>query len=251
MFAFKASVILSEFKTYQPELLAKMETIFRVDKPIARQDYDQLTDISIDYAIMEKTEKGVVLPSDIGWSDIGSWKSLYDFLEKDADNNVVDGDVIMQDTRNCLILSHNRLIAANRLRDMAVVETPDSVFVSDLEHSRDVKSIVSKLKNEGRREFHQHRSGYHPWGILKLLDDTDNCTAAELKVNSNASLELPANKNAAYHLFVVKGQPTVSTGSNRKILNSRQSITCSAAEPVRIENTKKAELSLIQLELNI
>ena len=249
MFAFKASVILSEFKTYQPELLAKMETIFRVDKPIARQDYDQLTDISIDYAIMEKTEKGVVLPSDIGWSDIGSWKSLYDFLEKDADNNVVDGDVIMQDTRNCLILGHNRLIAANRLRDIAVVETPDSVFVSDLEHSRDVKSIVSKLKDEGRREFHQHRSVYHPWGILKLLDDTDNCTAAELTVNSNASLELPANKNTAYHLFVVKGQAAVSTGSNRKILNSRESITCSAEAQVRIENTKKDELSLIQLEL--
>jgi mannose-1-phosphate guanylyltransferase/mannose-6-phosphate isomerase len=249
MFAFKASVILSEFKTYQPELLAKMKTIFTVDKPIARQDYDKLTDISIDYAIMEKTEKGVVLPSDIGWSDIGSWKSLYDFLKKDTDNNVVDGDVIMQDTRNCLILGHHRLIATNRLRDMAVVETPDSVFVSDLERSRDVKSIVSKLKDQGRGEFHQHRSVHHPWGIFKLLDHADSYTTAELTVCPHSSLKLPANKGTAYHLFVVKGQATVSTGSDRKILNSRDSITCSAEEQVRIENTKKTELSLIQLEL--
>jgi len=249
MFAFKASVILTEFKTYQPELLSKMKTIFTVDKPIARQDYDQLTDISIDYAIMEKTEKGVVLPSDIGWSDIGSWKSLYDFLKKDTDNNVVGGDVITQDTRNCLILGHSRLIATNRLRGMAVVETPDSVFVSDLERSRDVKSIVSKLKDQGRKEFHQHRSEYHPWGILKLLEHTDSCTTNELTVYSDSSLSLPANKNTAYHLFVVKGQATISTGSNRKTLNPRESLTCSAESQVRIENTKKTELSLIQLEL--
>jgi mannose-1-phosphate guanylyltransferase/mannose-1-phosphate guanylyltransferase/mannose-6-phosphate isomerase len=249
MFAFKASVILSEFKTYQPELLAKMKTIFTPDKPIARQDYDQLTDISIDYAIMEKTEKGVVLPSDIGWSDIGSWKSLYGFLKKDADNNVVDGDVILQDTRNCLILGHDRLIATNRLRDIAVVETPDAVFVSDLERSRDVKSIVSKLKDQGRREFHQHRSVHHPWGILKLFEQTDSCTTTGLTVYSGASLSLPASKNSAYHLFIVKGRATVSIGSNRKTLNSRQSFTCSAEEPVHIENKKETELSLIQLEL--
>jgi mannose-1-phosphate guanylyltransferase/mannose-1-phosphate guanylyltransferase/mannose-6-phosphate isomerase len=239
MFAFKASVILSEFKTYQPELLAKMKTIFTPDKPIARQDYDQLTDISIDYAIMEKTEKGVVLPSE----------SLYGFLKKDADNNVVDGDVILQDTRNCLILGHDRLIATNRLRDIAVVETPDAVFVSDLERSRDVKSIVSKLKDQGRREFHQHRSVHHPWGILKLFEQTDSCTTTGLTVYSGASLSLPASKNSAYHLFIVKGRATVSIGSNRKTLNSRQSFTCSAEEPVHIENKKETELSLIQLEL--
>jgi len=249
MFAFKASVILSEFKTHQPELLAKMKSIFTVDKPIARQDYEQLSDISIDHAIMEKTEKGVVLPSDFGWSDIGSWKSLYDFLKKDDDNNVVDGDVILQDTRNCLILGHDRLIAANGLRDIAVVETADSVFVSDLDRSRDVKSIVSRLKDQGRREFHQHRSAYHPWGISRLLDHGDNCKTAELTVYPHSALELPANKNTVYHLFVVKGQATVSAGSDRKILHSRESITCSAKEQVRIDNTQKDELYLIQLEL--
>ncbi|MGD9350391.1 MAG: mannose-1-phosphate guanylyltransferase, partial [Desulfobacterales bacterium] len=130
MFAFKASIIMAEFKAHQPELLGKMQALFEDGTSIRKEDYDQLDNISIDYAIMEKTARGAVLPSDFGWSDIGSWKSLYDFLEKDADNNVIDGDVMVQNTRSSLILGHDRLIAANRLQDMVVVETADSVFVS-------------------------------------------------------------------------------------------------------------------------
>jgi len=248
MFAFKASVILAEFKSHQPELLKKMKSIFKLDKPIARKDYDQLTNISIDYAIMEKTAKGVVLPSDFGWSDIGSWKSLYDFLEKDTDNNVIDGDVIAQDTRNCLILGHDRLIATNRLRDMAVIETPDSVFVSDLEHSRDVKSIVTELKEKQRREYQQHRSVYHPWGVSRLLERKGNYTATELTVYARSELELPVKPNTAYHFFVLKGRAKFITGSKHKTLRAGEAITC-RNEEAAIENAAKTQLSLIQVEL--
>jgi mannose-1-phosphate guanylyltransferase/mannose-6-phosphate isomerase len=249
MFAFKASVILTEFEAHQPELLKKMKSIFKVAKPIARKDYDLIADISIDYAIMEKTAKGVVLPSDFGWSDIGSWKSLYDFLQKDDDSNVIDGDIIVQDTRNCLILGHDRLIAANRIREMVVVDTADAVFVSDLEHSRDVKSIVHLLKEQQREEYQQHRSVYHPWGISKLLERKENYTATELTVFPSASLVLPVQTNAVYHLFVLKGSAKCTTGSKDKILNSGEAITCPAKALSRIENTAITELSLIQLEL--
>ena len=201
MFAFKASVLLEEFKTYQPEMLAAMEACFSADQPLAAEDYDRLENISIDYAIMEKTDKCVVVPSDFGWSDIGSWKSLYDFLEKDAANNVIEGDVIARDTRNCFIQGHDRLIATNRLRDMVVVETPDSIFVSDIEHSRDVKSIVTELKDRGRKEYQQHRTVYHPWGISKLLEQRDNYMAAELTVYPESKLQLPDGGNQIQHLF--------------------------------------------------
>ena len=164
MFAFKASVILDEFRTWQPDLLGKMNAIFDPPRPITKEAYDRLPDISIDYAVMEKTIRGVVLPSDFGWSDIGSWKSLYDFLPKDADLNVIDGDVIANDTRGCFILGSDRLIAVNHLKDTVVVETPDSIFVSDIDHSRDVKSIVARLKANGRKEYHQHRTIHYPWG---------------------------------------------------------------------------------------
>ncbi len=249
MFAFKASVIFAEFKTHQPGLLKKMKSIFKVDKPMARKDYDLLTNISIDYAIMEKTAKGVVLPSDFGWSDIGSWKSLYDFLAKDADNNVVEGDVILQDTRNCLILGHDRLIAANRLRNMVVVETTDSVFISDLEHSRDVKSIVTELKEQQRKEYRQHRSAYHPWGISKRLEHKDNYAATKLTVYPLSSLELSVKPNTAYHLFIVEGRGKIITGPEEKTLGQGEAITCRAEEQARIENAAKTELSLIQLEI--
>ncbi|UCE52109.1 MAG: mannose-1-phosphate guanylyltransferase/mannose-6-phosphate isomerase [Desulfobacterales bacterium] len=249
MFAFKVSVILEEFKTHQPELLATMEEIFSVEQPLAKEDYDRLENISIDYAIMEKTDKCVVLPSDFGWSDIGSWKSLYDFLEKDANNNIIDGDVIAQDTQNCFILSHDRLIATNRLQNMVVVETPDSIFVSDLDHSRDVKSIVSELKDQGRKEYHQHRSVYHPWGISKLLEQIDNYTVAALTVYSDSFLQLPGDTHTAHHLFVIKGQAKISAASQHKMLSSGDSITCPAKGQVSIENTGKQDLNLIQVEL--
>ncbi len=249
MFAFKASVILAEFKTHQPELLRNMQAIFAVDKSIAKKDYDQLADISIDYAIMEKTAIGVVLPSDFGWSDIGSWKSLYDFRGKDADKNVIDGDVMVQDTRNSLILSHDRLIAANHLRDMVVVETADSVFVSDLENSRDVKSFVARLKDQGRKEFQRHRCVYHPWGIVKLLEHEDNYAAAELTVYRGASFELPSQTNSTYHLLVLDGRAKISTDSEDKELRSGEAITCHATAKANIENAAKAELRLIQIEL--
>jgi mannose-1-phosphate guanylyltransferase/mannose-6-phosphate isomerase len=251
MFAFKASVMLAEFEAHQPELLGKMRILLRDDKSISKEDYDQLDAISIDYAIMEKTAKGVVLPSDFGWSDIGSWKSLYDFLEKDGDNNVIDGDVMVQNTRNSLILGHDRLIAANYLRDMVVVETADSVFVSDLENSRDVKCFVATLKDRGRAEFQRHRSVNHPWGIFKLLERQVNYTAAELTVYRGASLELAPLNDGACHILVVEGRTKISAGSKRKDLRAGQTFTCRAPANVNIENTAESDLRLIQVELGM
>ncbi|UCG08500.1 MAG: mannose-1-phosphate guanylyltransferase/mannose-6-phosphate isomerase [Desulfobacterales bacterium] len=250
MFAFKVSVILEEFKIHQPTLLPPMEEIFSVGPSLVKEDYNRLENISIDYAIMEKTDKCVVLPSDFGWSDIGSWKSLYDFLEKDENDNVIDGDVITQDTRNCFILGRDRLITTNRLRQVVVVETPDSIFVSDLDHSRDVKSIVSKLKDQGRKEYHQHRTVYHPWGISKLLEQRENYAAAELTVYPGASLQLPGDTDTVRHFLVIKGQASVSIGSQKRTLSSGESITSKEDEPVSIENTGKQEINLIHMELS-
>jgi mannose-1-phosphate guanylyltransferase/mannose-6-phosphate isomerase len=249
MFAFKASVLLEEFKTHQPKMLAAMEACFSIDQPIARQDYDRLENISIDYAIMEKTDKCVVVPSDFGWSDIGSWKSLYDFLEKDTANNVIDGDVIARDTRNCFIQGHDRLIATNRLRDMVVVETPDSIFVSDIEHSRDVKSIVAELKDRGRKEYQQHRTVYHPWGISKLLEQRDNYAADELKVYPGSNLQLPNDNDKILHLFVISGNVTISDNSQSKAVSAGFSFTSAVNGKISIENNSEKEAFLIRVAL--
>jgi mannose-1-phosphate guanylyltransferase len=164
MFAFKGSVLIEEMETHLPGLVKDMRRMLSKGGEIPLDDYQRLPDISIDHAIMEKTKKGVALPADFGWSDIGTWKSLYDFLPKDENENVISGDVVAQNSRGCLIMGHKRLVVANHLTDMVIVETPDSIFVSDLKNSRDVKSVVEDLKREGRAECRRHVPEYHSQG---------------------------------------------------------------------------------------
>jgi mannose-1-phosphate guanylyltransferase/mannose-6-phosphate isomerase len=247
MFAFRASVILEEFRVHQPALLQALQELFGRGLPIRREDYLRLPDLSIDYAVMEKTDKGVVLPSDIGWSDIGSWKSLYDFLPKDEGGNAMDGDVITQATRGCLILGNDRLIAANRLENLVVVETPDSIFVSDIEHSRDVKSIVTELKQRGRSEVQQHLTLHFPWGTKTLLEASDGNRTSRLVVYPQASGVLEEPAGAAVHFFLLSGCAKVSAGRRRRRMSAGDSLTFPATHPIRIENPQEERLRMIQI----
>lgn len=247
MFAFRASVILEEFRIHQPRLLQALQDLFALGQPIRREDYLRLPDLSIDYAVMEKTDKGVVLPSDFGWSDIGSWKSLFDFLPKDGDGNVLDGDVITQATRGCLILAHDRLIAANGLQDMVVVETSDSIFVSDIDHSRDVKSIVTELKQRGRSEVQQHLTLHFPWGTRTLLEELDGHRTSRLMIYPRATAVLEESAGEAVHLFLLSGCAKVSAGRRRRRMSAGDVLTLPAVPPVRIENPQEERLQLIQI----
>jgi mannose-1-phosphate guanylyltransferase/mannose-6-phosphate isomerase len=250
MFAFKASVMQDEFRTHQSDLLKIMEAISDGVKPIAKEDYDQLPDISIDYAIMEKTDRGVVLPSDFGWNDIGSWKSLYDFLPKDDESNVIDGDVISIDTQGCFILGSDRLIATNHIENMVVVETPDSIFVSNIDRSRDVKSIVARLKEKGRKEYHQHRTVHFPWGSRTLLEQKEGYTVYRLLVYPKSCLEAEMDAAASMHLVVVKGSARVGANGKTQKLNQGKSLTISKPGTVSIENKSKESVFLIQVLLD-
>ena len=249
MFAFKASVIMDEFRTWQPDLFEKMNTIFDPARPMTKEEYDRLPDISIDYAVMEKTTRGVVLPSDFGWSDIGSWKSLYDFLPKDADLNVIDGDVITNNTRNCFILGSDRLIAVNHLKDTVVVETPDSIFVSDIDHSRNVKAIVTRLKEKGRKEYHQHRTVHYPWGSRTWLEQKDDFTVARLMIYPASTLQADLDAPDAMHLVVVKGAARVTADGQPLNLNQGESTVITAKGVVSVENTGDQPVYLIQVRI--
>ena len=249
MFAFKASIILNEFHQHQADLLDQMKAMTDGGKTIARKDYEQLPAISIDYAIMEKTDLGVVLPSDFGWSDIGSWKSLYDFLPKDDDSNVIDGDVISHDTRSCFIMGRNRLIATNHIENMVVVETPDSIFVSDIDHSRDVKSIVARLKEKGRQEYHQHRTIHFPWGSRTLLEQKEGYTVSRLLIYPGSILQVEVDTAAFIHLVAAKGSVKVAIGRKTQDLNQGRALTLSTPGTVDIENTSGQPIWLIQVQL--
>jgi mannose-6-phosphate isomerase-like protein (cupin superfamily) len=216
---------------------------------ITEKAYGRLQNISIDYAIMEVTTKGVVLPSDFGWSDIGTWKSLYDFLPKDDHNNVIEGDVFTKDTENCLVLGYERLIATNRLNRTVVVETPDAVFVSDMDYSRDAKSFPALLKDQGRREYLRHQTEYHSWGSYTLLDVKEDHKVARMMIHPGSAYE-PSNILMTLHLSVIKGQAKVTAGTRSQVLTQGESMVISGTDAVTFENPGTGPLHLIQVEMD-
>ena len=226
-----------------------MEEIVGARDPVLLEDYQQLPNISIDYAIMESTKKGVVLPSDFGWSDIGSWKSLFDFLPKDSQHNVTVGDVIAKDTQNCFIMGNERLIATNHLRDMVVVETPDSVFVSDMDRSRDVKEIVIQLKESGRREYHTHRLVYYPWGTLMLLEQKEGYRVDRMVLYPKATVRIEAEAAATRQMICVHGEVNMISDKGAISLKAGQTAVVSPKESGRMNNIGKKNAGIIQVKL--
>lgn len=245
MFAFKMSVMLKELTIYQPELLNTMNRMVSSQEVISNDAYEQLPNISIDYAVMEKTDKGAVLPSDFGWSDIGSWKSLYDFLPKDSNRNVIDGDVIANNSENSLIMGYERLIATNNINNMVVVETPDAVFVSDMESSRDVKSIVETLKEKGRKEYHKHKTVYHPWGTITVLEQKDDFRVARYVIDSGSSLDVKTGVSVLKYLIVIKG----SGKTARESLGAGQSIMLAENKTIFLKNPEQKPLTVVEITL--
>ncbi|MFC1816384.1 mannose-1-phosphate guanylyltransferase/mannose-6-phosphate isomerase [Thermodesulfobacteriota bacterium] len=249
MFVFKASVILEEFNKSQSQLLNRMRAIVSGQDSVSKTAYEGLPNISIDYAIMESTDKGVVLPSDFGWSDIGSWKSLYDFLPKDENNNVINGDVIANDTTNCFIMGHERLIATNHLHNMVVVETPDSVFVSDIDDSRNVKAIVDQLKEKGRQEYHTHRTIHYPWGRSTLLEQKNDFKIDRLVLYPASVFESKRDAAAIINLFLMKGSVRVTTKKGSRLLQKGQSTAISEKGLVKIENRGEETAYITQVQI--
>jgi mannose-1-phosphate guanylyltransferase/mannose-6-phosphate isomerase len=249
MFAFRASVMQNEFARHKPALLHGLTAGLANAAGLTRQAYAGLENISFDHAIMEKTDKGVVLPSDFGWSDIGTWKSLYDFSRKDAGANVLEGDVITRETTGCLIKGHRRLIAVNHMQNTVVVETPDAVFVSDMEHSRDVKAIVADLKARGRQEYHHHGTIHYPWGRVTALEHEQQRTVDRLVVYPGAGLDVGAPAGGCVHLVAVEGRAGLVHAGGRSVIEAGQSVQVPPATALRLENNETADLVVIQVRI--
>jgi mannose-1-phosphate guanylyltransferase/mannose-6-phosphate isomerase len=250
MFTFKASVMIQELGVHHSELLHKMKQLPLEETRVSLEDYQQLPNISIDYAVMEKTDKAAVLPSDFGWSDIGSWKSLYDFIPKDTNGNVIEGDVISENTQNSLIMGHERLIATNKINNIVVVETPDAVFVSDLENSRDVKSIVEKLKEKERSEYQKHKTSFHQWGTLSVLETTPDFSVIRRDMYPGSKCEIKTDGSTRKHLIIIKGVAKSKTHNQSRFLNAGQSLFLPENQKLILENTGDESLIVIGVKAN-
>lgn len=237
MFAFMASTVLNEFKRFEPDMLAKMRAIVKKGDPISVKAYQALPSISFDVAIMEKTAKGVVLPSDFGWSDIGTWKSLYAYMPKDGDGNVIAGDVIVSNTKNSLIIAKSRLVTANDMSGAAIVETPDAIFISRLETSRNVKDIVSVLKQQDRREYQEHLLQTHAWGSIQYLEKTDELLVAKLVIKPHAVYGKIPHRPGRWHICLLSGDAQIAHAGERYGLQPGNSLSLDVQHEITIRNS--------------
>jgi len=242
MFAFRGSVILGEFRKYQPVMFKQMTVIVQQGDPIPVDSYERLDSISFDVAIMEKTTRGVVLPSDFGWSDIGSWKSLHASLPKDKVGNAITGDVVVHNTRNSLLIAKSRLIAVNDLSDVAVVETSDAVFVSGLETSRNVKDIVSLLEQQNRREHQVHLLEKHDWGTIQFFEKTDEIIVARLTLKPQATYRFNLASRGRWHICLIAGNCQIASGQIQHQMQAGESRSVDIQDGLFLQNTNKTDL---------
>jgi len=254
MFLFKASVFLAELERLEPELLAHCrEALAKGGKDL---DFFRLEStafakakaISIDYAVMERTDKAVVVPVEMGWSDIGSWEALWATAERDASGNATKGDVLHHGTRNSYLRSEGPLVAAVGIEDVVVVATQDAVLVSHKSASQDVKRIVEQLEKSGRELHTTHRKVYRPWGSYESIDNGDKFQVKHITVNPGAKLSLQMHHKRAEHWIVVSGTARVTCDDKVFPLNENQSTYIPLGSKHRLENTGSEPLHLIEVQ---
>jgi mannose-1-phosphate guanylyltransferase/mannose-6-phosphate isomerase len=254
MFLFKASVFLTEMEKLEPELLASCRLAVAQGKNdldffrLAPAPFESCKSNSIDYAVMERTDKAAMVPVDMGWSDIGSWESLWAAAVKDGTGNRTQGDVLHHGVRNSYLRSEGPLVAAVGLEDIVVVATKDAVLVSHKAASQDVKKIVEQLEKSGRELHLTHRKVYRPWGAYESIDNGDNFQVKHITVNPGAKLSLQMHYKRAEHWIVVSGTAQVTCGDNVFPLRENESTYIPLGSRHRLENTGTEPLHLIEVQ---
>ena len=254
MFMFRASAYLAELGRYAPAMLAACRAALAAagrDLDFLRlpaQEFASCPSDSIDYAVMERTNRAVVVPLAAGWSDVGSWAALADALPRDAEGNVTAGDVLTEDSSGCYLHSTSRLVAAVGLRDHVVVETKDAVLVAPRDRVQDVKELVAELKARGRYETSLHREVYRPWGSYDSIDSGDRFQVKRLIVNPGATLSLQLHHHRAEHWVVVTGTAKVTRGDEVFTLSENESTYIPIGARHRIENPGKIPLHIIEVQ---
>ena len=254
MFLFKAGRYLDELKAFRPDIYNACEQAMKdteADLDFVRIDKDAFAacpDESIDYAVMEKTADAVVVPMDAGWNDIGSWSSLWDVSEKDANGNAVVADAITLDTTNSYIRGEDRLVATIGVDDLVIVDTKDALMVVAKDRVQDVKKVVQALKDEGRSEFEFHREVYRPWGKYDSIDNGERYQVKRITVKPGAKLSVQMHHHRAEHWIVVSGTAKVTKGEETFLLAENQSTYIPIGVVHALENPGKVALELIEVQ---
>ena len=254
IFLFKASRYLSELSKLRPDIYeACKSSIATVQKDldfirVDSEAFECCPSESIDYAVMEKTENAVVVPMAAGWSDIGSWSSLWDISQKDGNGNATHGDVMLYEANNSYVRTDGKLVAAVGVDDLIIVSTKDVVMVAHKDSAKDAKVIAEKLKDDGRTEWELNREVYRPWGKYDAIGNGDRYQVKRITVKPGAKLSVQMHHHRAEHWVVVRGSAKVTNGDKTFLLSENESTYIPVGVVHALENPGKVELELIEVQ---
>lgn len=262
MFCFSAGSLLYEMEKHHPSIVTDMRTCLEQSRTSEGRGFVQIEldsktfatvhEDSIDYAVMEKSDRVAVVPCNIGWSDIGSWSALGDLDEADANGNRVQGEAMLHDTHNCTIQNSNqsngRLVATVGLKDLIIIDTPDAVLVADKSCAQDVKHIYTELKLNGHDAHKLHRTVYRPWGTYTVLEEGVGFKIKRIEVNPGAKISLQMHNHRSEHWVVVSGVAKVLNGDAELIVNTNESTYIPAGHKHRLENLGLQNLVMIEVQ---
>lgn len=244
MFAFKIGTMLDEIKTHSAGIHERINNGF--DDMVS--DFEHMPDISIDYSIMERSDKVVTLPLNLYWNDIGSWDSLYDVMEKDGDGNVRMGDVISIDTKDTLVIGNKRLISTIGLENCLIVETDDAILIAKKGEAQKVKDVVRQLKENKRTVVDEHVTTFRPWGNYTVLEEGPRYKIKRIVVNPNEKLSLQMHYHRSEHWVVVNGTAKVTVGEKELFIHENESTYIPKSTIHRLENPGRVPLEIIEVQ---
>jgi mannose-1-phosphate guanylyltransferase/mannose-1-phosphate guanylyltransferase/mannose-6-phosphate isomerase len=254
MFIFRAARFIEEMRTHAPEIVAAVEAA--LSNRVADLDFIRLDAAafanspsnSIDYAVMEKTDRAATVPLSAGWSDVGAFSELWAISEKDADGNVHRGDVVVEQSRNCLVMSDRRLTTLVGVDNLAVIVTEDAVLVSDLAKAQNVKNLVDQLKLKKRGEVQNHKVVHRPWGYYQGLHEGEGFQVKRLTVKPGGRLSLQKHAKRSEHWTVVQGVAQVTRNDEVFLLNANESTFIPLGAAHRLENCGDTEMTVIEVQ---
>ena len=254
MFVFTASAYLSELNIHRVDIASACQKAMHqaeVDMSFIRPDpveFESCADESIDYAVMEKTQKAKVIPLTAGWSDIGAWSSLWDISPKCTNNNAIEGDVIAIDSNNCYVHSREKLTSILGLENIVVVDTKDALLVANKDSVQDIKKIVNQIKENHAPLARTHREVYRPWGVYDSIDNGARYQVKRITVKPAAKLSVQMHHHRAEHWIVVSGTAKVCIDGEAKLVAENESVYIPIGSVHSLENPGKIPLELIEVQ---
>ena len=255
IFAFKATILINEIKKFSKNIFETCNTALLnaendLDfKRIKKEDFAKCQDISLDVAVMEKTNLGTVLNLDVGWSDIGNWNSLWEISKKDINGNSFEGKTYLKNVKNCFLRSESRLVVGVDLNDLVIIETRDAILVANKKSSQKIKQVVNDLSNKNFPESKQTKKTYRPWGNYISLVENNTWQVKRIEIKPGESISLQKHNKRSEHWVVVKGIANVEIDNKSTTININESIFVSKGTKHRLANHGDENLIIIEVQI--